>query len=335
MAAGSSETGSGGHTPVLYQAVLTWLAPRSGRKYLDGTVGGGGHAEGILRSGAVLLGLDRDGDALRAARRRLGPYAERAILRQESFRCAPRILNEIGWGTVAGILLDLGLSSLQLADPQRGFSFRQDGPLDMRFDRSGGETAADLLDSLFEEELADILYKYGEERKARRIAKAIVRNRPLQNTRQLADVVAAAVGPSRGGSRMHPATRTFQALRIAVNRELEELEDGLPQLMDCLEEGGRLAVISFHSLEDRIVKRAFRRASGKSVRGEERLPGRISKPRFRELTEKPVPPDARELASNPRARSAKLRVLEKIPSSVLAGSTVRRAESPEGRHHAD
>jgi 16S rRNA (cytosine1402-N4)-methyltransferase len=262
MAAESPEACSAEHTPVLYQPVLEWLAPRSGKKYLDGTVGGGGHAEGILRSGAELLGLDRDEDALRAARRRLEPFADRVVLRRASYRRAPLILNEIGWGKVAGIVLDLGLSSLQLADPQRGFSFRQDGPLDMRFDRSGGETAADLLDSLFEEELADILYKYGEERKARRIAKAIVRNRPLQSTRQLADLVAAAVGPSRCGFRMHPATRTFQALRIAVNRELEELEDGLPELMDCLEEGGRLAVISFHSLEDRIVKQTFRRASG-------------------------------------------------------------------------
>jgi 16S rRNA (cytosine1402-N4)-methyltransferase len=308
------------HIPVLYQSVMEWLQPRPGRRYLDGTVGGGGHAEGILRQGAELLGLDRDDEALRAAAERLAPFAGRVVLRKASYRRAAAILKEIGWGQPSGILLDLGLSSLQLEDPGRGFAFRRDGPLDMRFDRSSGETAEDLLNTLPEEELARILFDYGEERRARRFAKAILRNRPLRSTRQLAEVIAEAAGRSEsGGWRVHPATRAFQALRIAVNHELEELEKGLPDLMDSLEEGGRLAVISFHSLEDRIVKRAFRKAAGRPGKDERSIPGPRAEPRFRELTGKPVRPLEEELAANPRARSAKLRVLERNRTSTGGG----------------
>jgi 16S rRNA (cytosine1402-N4)-methyltransferase len=320
MSASQAAAGPNEHIPVLYQSVLEWLEPRRGRRYLDGTVGGGGHAEGILRQGGEVLGLDRDEEALRAAAARLAPFSGRVILRRASYRQGAVILEEIGWRKVAGMLLDLGLSSLQLADPERGFAFRQDGPLDMRFDRSGGESAADLVNTLLEEEITDILFRYGEERRARRIAKAIVRNRPIRTTRQLADVIAAAAGFLEGGrNRMHPATRAFQALRIAVNHELDELEEALPALMECLEDGGRLAVISFHSLEDRIVKQSFRKAAGKPLKGERSGPGPEKEARFRELTKKPVQPQAGELAENPRSRSAKMRVLEKIGASAAAG----------------
>jgi 16S rRNA (cytosine1402-N4)-methyltransferase len=314
MAAGETEPSSAEHIPVLYQPVLEWLRPGEGGFFLDGTVGGGGHAEGILKSGAGVLGLDRDPEAIRLARRRLAVFGERAILRQASYRQAGRILEEIGHLPVDGILLDLGLSSLQLADPERGFTFRQDGPLDMRFDRTRGETAADLVNTLPMEELARILFLYGEERDARRISKAIVLHRPLATTRGLAEAVAAAVG-RRGRVRgaLNPATRTFQALRIAVNRELDELRDGLPELMQCLASGGRMAVISFHSLEDRIVKQTFRKASGRP--GWESSAARdFAEPQvfFRDLTGKPIRPEPKEVAQNPRARSAKLRVIEKL-----------------------
>jgi 16S rRNA (cytosine1402-N4)-methyltransferase len=302
------------HVPVLYQSVLDWLQPQTGKKYLDGTVGGGGHAQGILGRGAFLLGLDRDADALRTARSRLAPFAERVILRQASYRQARAILDQIGWGQVAGILLDLGISSYQLSDPERGFAFDRDGPLDMRFDRTGGDTAADLVNTLPEEEIARTLFLYGEERNARRIARAIVRNRPIASTGMLAEVVASAAG-NQGSRRsgVHPATRTFQALRIAVNHELEELEAALPDLMESLETGGRMAVISFQSLEDRLVKRAFRKASGKPGKDEPKS-ALLSERKvfFRDVTGKPVRPSRDEIAENPRSRSAKLRVLERL-----------------------
>jgi 16S rRNA (cytosine1402-N4)-methyltransferase len=320
MAALPAGSGSVDHVPVLYQSVLEWLQPRPEVVFVDGTVGGGGHAEGILRCGARLLGLDRDEEALRTAARRLAPFAGRLVLRQGSYRRAGAVLQEIGWGQAAGILLDLGLSSLQLADPQRGFAFREDGPLDMRFDRSGGETAEDLVNTLPEDEIADILFRFGEERRARRVAQAIVRARPLRGTRQLAETVAEALGPSRRPFGVHPATRTFQALRIAVNRELEELEQGLPELMGLLEPGGRLAVISFHSLEDRLVKQAFRKAAGKPAKGERSGPGPVPEALFRDVTRKPVRPAEAEIAANPRSRSAKLRVIERLPKPAAGGA---------------
>jgi 16S rRNA (cytosine1402-N4)-methyltransferase len=302
------------HVPVLYQSVLDWLQPQNGKKFLDGTVGGGGHAQGILGRGAFLLGLDRDADSLRIARSRLAPFADRVILRQASYRQARAILSEIGWRQVAGILLDLGISSYQLSDPERGFAFGQDGPLDMRFDRSGGDTAADLVNTLPEEEIARVLFLYGEERNARRIARTIVRNRPIASTGKLAEVVASAVGyRGRGRVGVHPATKTFQALRIAVNHELEELEAALPDLMESLEPGGRMAVISFQSLEDRLAKRAFRKASGKPGKDEPKsalLPEQEIL--FRDLTGKPGRPSREEITENPRSRSAKLRVLERL-----------------------
>lgn len=245
------------HVPVLLQQVLAFLEVRPGGTYVDGTVGGGGHAEAVLVSSTPdgrLLGLDRDPAALEAAGQRLAPFGERVTLRHGSFARLSALAE--GFRLADGVLLDLGLSSLQLADPARGFAFSREGPLDMRFDPTEEcSTAADLVNSLSVKELAILLYRYGEEPQARRIAEAIVAARPLRTTLQLARVVEDA---TKRRERIHPATRTFQALRIAVNRELEALEAALPQALDLLRPGGRLVVISFHSLEDRIVKRFLR-----------------------------------------------------------------------------
>ena len=249
------------HQPVLYHEIIHALQPKNKGRYVDGTLGAGGHARGILDACAPdgrLLGLDVDPQALALARETLAPYGERARLIQASYDTLAERLREIGWDEVDGILLDLGLSSMQLDTPERGFSFQQDAPLDMRFDPSSPTTAADLVNTLPEDELADLIYRYGEERASRRIAQAIVKARPLRTTRQLAAVIES-VSPRK--SRIHPATRTFQALRIAVNEELERVENVLPQAVAALKSGGRLAIISFHSLEDRIVKEYFRTES--------------------------------------------------------------------------
>ncbi len=304
------------HVPVLYQQVLAGLNPRPGGRYVDGTLGAGGHARGILQASApdgLLLGLDVDPQALTLARAALAPFGERAILRRDSYTALREHLRSLGWPAVDGILLDLGLSSMQLDTPERGFSFREDAPLDMRFSPDTPQTAADLVNTLPEAELADILYRYGEERRSRRVARAIVAARPLYTTRQLAEVVARATRSGRPG--MHPATRTFQALRMAVNQELQNIERALPQAVEALNPGGRLAVISFHSLEDRIVKRFLRRESRDCL-----CPPRQPvctcghKAVLRTLTRKPITADAEECARNPRARSAKLRIAEKLPS---------------------
>jgi len=251
------------HRPVLYHEVLTALQPRSGGRYVDGTLGAGGHAEGILTHSApngLLLGLDVDPHALAIAAERLASFGERAVLRRASYTTLRAQLAALGWESIDGMVLDLGLSSMQLDQPERGFSFREDAPLDMRFDPSQPLTAADLVNTLDEAALADLLWRYGEERRARRVARAIVRRRPITTTRQLAEIVASATTSGKRG--MHPATRTFQALRIAVNEELANVEAVLPQAIEALAPGGRLAVIAFHSLEDRIVKRAFKAAAG-------------------------------------------------------------------------
>ncbi len=252
------------HQPVLYHEIIHALQPKNKGCFVDGTLGAGGHARGILEACAPdgrLLGLDVDPQALALARETLAPYGKRARLIQASYDTLAERLREIGWDEVDGILLDLGLSSMQLDTPERGFSFQQDAPLDMRFDPASPTTAADLVNSLPGDELADLIYRYGEERASRRIAQAILKARPLQTTRQLAAVVE--VRPSRRGprTRVHPATRTFQALRIAVNEELDRVENVLPQAVAALKSGGRLAIISFHSLEDRIVKEYFRTES--------------------------------------------------------------------------
>ncbi len=301
------------HQPVLYHEIILALQPKNKGLYVDGTLGAGGHARGILEACAPdgrLLGLDVDPQALALARKTLAPYGERARLMQASYDSLTETLREVGWQEVDGILLDLGLSSMQLDTPERGFSFQHDAPLDMRFDPASPTTAADLVNSLPEDELADLIYDYGEERASRRIARAIVRARPLQTTLQLAAVIESVL-PRRG--RIHPATQTFQALRIAVNQELDRVDTFLPQAVAALKSGGRLAIISFHSLEDRIVKEYFRRESRDCI-CPPRQPictcGHIAT--LKEISRKPITPGEAEIEANPRARSAKLRVVEKL-----------------------
>ncbi|WP_299755668.1 16S rRNA (cytosine(1402)-N(4))-methyltransferase RsmH [uncultured Chloroflexus sp.] len=294
------------HTPVLLAEVIAALAPRPGGCYLDATVGGGGHALAVLQAaqpGGMLLGIDADPAALAATAERLAEagLSQQAVLRHGSFADLAALATEAGFAAVDGILFDLGVSSYQLDTPERGFSFAADGPLDMRLDPTQGPTAADLVNRLSERELADIIFQYGEEHAARRVARAIVerrRSQPFRSTADLAAVVARAVGGRHG--RIHPATRTFQALRIAVNHELDQLAAALPQAVALLTLGGKLAVISFHSLEDRIVKQFLRaEAAGEA-------------PRLAIITKKPVVASDAEVAANPRARSAKLRVAVRI-----------------------
>jgi len=301
------------HLPVLYQEIIHALQPHNLGRYVDGTIGAGGHARGILEACAPdgeLLGLDLDPQALTLARETLAPFGQRTHLAQASYISLPHQLAQLGWDAVDGILLDLGLSSMQLDTPERGFSFQHDAPLDMRFSPANPVSAASLVNGLDEDELADLLYRYGEEANGRRIARAIVRARPLQTTRQLAAVIEAV--SSRKG-RVHPATLTFQALRIAVNEELASVADVLPKAVAALRSGARLAVISFHSLEDRIVKEFFREQSRDLINppytpiyAEER------KAILKEISRKPIIPSEEEINENPRARSAKLRVAEKL-----------------------
>jgi 16S rRNA (cytosine1402-N4)-methyltransferase len=304
------------HIPVLFQPVLDGLQVRPSGKYVDATVGGGGHAAGMLATSSPdgrLLGLDRDPAAVEVASARLASYAGRVVLECDSFTRLAEVARANHFVPADGILFDLGLSSLQLADPLRGFAFMADGPLDMRFNPTMGDpTAATLVNELSHEELATILYQYGEEVQARRIAGAIVAARPIHTTGELASVVE---GVARRRRRIHPATRTFQALRIAVNDELAALEEALPQAVEILAPGGRLAVISFHSLEDRIVKRFMRRESSDCVCPPE-LPVCVCKHQatLRLVGRRPVRPTTEEIEANPRARSARLRVAERIVS---------------------
>lgn len=302
------------HRPVLYQEIIHALSPQRGGHYVDATLGAGGHAWGILEASApdgLLLGMDVDPQALELARKKLSVFGPRAILLRVSYTAIAEQLAVLKWHAVDGILLDLGVSSLQLDNPQRGFSFQADAPLDMRFDPDSNVRAADLVNNLTERELADLLSRYGEEKRAYRVARAIVHARPLETTGQLAQVVSEATSAGRPG--MHPATRTFQALRIAVNRELETLQEFLPQAVAALAPGGKLAVISFHSLEDRIVKRYFRNESQDCL-CPPRQPvctcGHIASLRI--LTKRPLRPEEAEIETNPRSRSAKLRIVEKI-----------------------
>lgn len=303
------------HQPVLYQDIIHALQPHREGKYVDGTVGAGGHASGILeasRPNGQLLGLDVDPQALALARTRLAPFGPRAILIQASYTSLTVQLTGLAWAAVDGIVLDLGVSSMQLDTPGRGFSFREDAPLDMRFDPTQPDTptAADLVNTLPESDLADLIYRYGEERHSRRVARAILYARPIHTTGHLASVIAKAV---HGGTHLHPATRTFQALRIAVNGELDAVEMVLPQAIQALAPGGRLAVIAFHSLEDRIVKEYFRRESRDCI-CPPRHPMCVCghKAIIQEITRKPIQADDEEVETNPRARSAKLRVAEKL-----------------------
>lgn len=302
------------HQPVLYKEIIHALQPRRGGRYVDGTLGAGGHARGIMEACAPdgqLLGLDVDPQALAIARKTLAPYEGRVHLAQASYTTLSAQLERLGWSKVDGIVLDLGASSMQFDTPERGFSFMQDAPLDMRFGPHAAQTAADIVNSYSERELADLLYEFGEERDSRKIARAIVDKRPLHTTRELVAVIEA-VSPRRG-DRLHPATRAFQALRIAVNDELASVKAVLPQAVAGLRSGGRLAVISFHSLEDRIVKEFFREQGRDLVNPPyERIYEEERKATLKEVNRKPITPSEEETKNNPRARSAKLRIAEKL-----------------------
>jgi len=288
------------HVPVMTAEVLQHLRPERGGVFVDCTVGLGGHARALLEAGATrLLGLDRDRDALALANATLAPWASRVELVHADYREIAAVLDDRQIATVDGALADLGVSSLQLDAAGRGFSFLRDEPLDMRMDQSSGETAADLVARASERDLADAIFQYGEERFSRRIARALVRAReeaPIDTTGRLAAIVRRAI-PRRGFQRIDPATRTFQALRIWVNRELDDLERFLKTIAGRLRTGARLAIITFHSLEDRVVKHTFRAL-------ERELAAATV------LTKKPILPGDDEVARNPRARSAKLRVVE-------------------------
>jgi len=307
-----------GHVPVMLKETLDLLRCRPGGVYIDGTVGLAGHARAILeriQPGGRLIGIDRDGEALEKAAVRLQDFRESVRLIHDNYKNLPQILNDPEIGPVDGILLDLGVSSFQLLTPERGFSFQSDDLLDMRMDRRQSLTAADIVNRLPERELADVLYLFGGERFSRRIAAAIVNEReraPITRCSQLADIIGKIIHV-RGHQRIHPATRSFLALRVATNEELEGLEELLEAAFSFLKTGGRLVVIAFHSLEDRIVKRTFRRLAGQCVcdvrpelcRCPRKVLGTL-------VTSRPLTPGEEELEVNPRARSARLRALERI-----------------------
>ena len=292
-----------GHVPVLLEAIVAILQPRPGGRYLDATVGVGGHAETILRASeptGTLVGIDRDAEALALARQRLDVFGERVMLLHGRYEYLTEL---VGAGRAFdGILFDLGASSLQLDTAARGFSFGREGPLDMRMDRSEGTTAADVAARLSEQELADLIFRFGEERWSRRIARAIVEARqkePIRSTTALANVVSRAIPRRYWPRHIHPATRTFQALRIVVNDELGRLDRALAQAVDLLHPAGRVVVMSFHSLEDRVVKQEWRNMAAAGT--------------VRILTKRPMRPGEAETTANPRARSAKLRAVERLP----------------------
>ena len=311
-----------GHIPVLAEEVMSMLGPAPGSLQIDATLGGGGHTERILEAtdpDGRLLGIDADGAAVARVDGRLRPrFGDRLVLRQANFRELGVVARDAGFGAVDGTLFDLGLSSYQLADTERGFGFRAGGPLDMRFDTRRGVPAAVLLATLDADELTALFRRYGEDPNARRIARAIVderRTAPVSTAEDLAALVerVVPVNPRRPGRRTHPATRVFQALRIAVNEELEALQEGLAAAVDLLLPGGRLVVLSYHSLEDRIVKRFFA-AERRGCICPPELPVCVCgrNPRLRLLTSKPVMPTASEVEANPRARSARLRAAERL-----------------------
>ena len=310
------------HRPVLLTETLMFLAPERGGLFVDCTVGLGGHSEAILKASekSRVIGIDRDPAALDYTRNRLAQFGNRFQAFHANFQDVSHVLKKAGETTAAGILADLGVSSLQFDSAERGFSFRFDAPLDMRMDPTGGPTAAELLAELPEVELARIIFEFGEERLSRRIAGRIVerreQGRPVSTTKELADLVTQAVGKHKG-QQIHPATRTFQALRIAVNKELEGLAQFVETSIDLLEPSGQFVVISFHSLEDRIIKQELRRLSGHC-----QCPPRLpvcscgTRKEVEVLTKRPVTPGAKELGENPRARSAKLRACRKLSDLV-------------------
>ena len=310
-----------GHIPVLAEEIMSMLAPARGSLQIDATLGGGGHTERILEAtdpDGRLLGLDADGAAIARVDGRLRPrFGDRLVLRQANFRDLTDVARDAGFDAVDGALFDLGLSSYQLADTDRGFGFRAGGPLDMRFDTGRGVPASELLASLDSKELTALFRRYGEEPKAGRIARAIVdarRTAPIATAEELATLIERVLPPNpRQPRRTHPATRVFQALRIAVNEELDALQEGLTAALDLLRPGGRLVVLSYHSLEDRIVKR-FLAAERRGCVCPPEIPVCVCgrNPRLRLLTRPSLTPTAEEIAANPRARSARLRAAERL-----------------------
>ncbi|MEN6480702.1 MAG: 16S rRNA (cytosine(1402)-N(4))-methyltransferase RsmH [Anaerolineaceae bacterium] len=301
------------HLPVLYHEILNYISPISSGRYVDATLGAGGHAWGILDASAPdgkLLGLDIDPQALAIAQQRLKFFKDRAILVQASYQTLVQQIRLVGWENVNGIVMDLGVSSMQIDTPERGFSFQQDGPLDMRFGSSQTISAEELINTTAEKDLADLIWRYGEERQSRRIAHAIIQARPIHTTLQLAEIVKQAYKGPRG--KLHPATRTFQAIRIAVNDELSTLEKTLPNAISALAPGGKLAIISFHSLEDRLVKQFFRLESKDCICPPDQPVCTCNhKATINDLTRHPVESSEEEKEKNPRARSARLRIAEK------------------------
>ena len=304
------------HIPVLYNEVLELLRPKPNGRYIDGTLGAGGHTVGILEASAPegrVLAFDRDPEAIRFTQKRLQQYSDRITYVNANYAKMGKLAANEGFVEVDGILLDLGLSSRQLANGQRGFSFIKEGPLDMRFDTTGGSTAADLLNNLTESELSEVLWRYGEVRQNRRIARLIVEHRPFETTTELAELIATHV---RRKGRIHPATQVFQAVRIAVNQELDAVEQGVEAAINLLRPGGRLAVISFHSLEDRFVKRFFRDLSRDCIcPPQQPICNCGGQAVLKLVNRKAVKAGEQEIDGNPRSRSARLRVVEKAQNT--------------------
>ncbi len=321
MMTGKTAQDAARHIPVLRGEAVGLLAPRAGGTYVDGTFGAGGHARAILAvPGTRVIGIDRDPSAIAEGEALAEQSQGRLVLIRGRFSRMEELLAARGAGPVDGVLLDLGVSSMQLEEAERGFSFLREGPLDMRMEQTG-ESAADVVNAAPERELADILWRYGEERRARAIARAIAqrrREKPFSTTLELAGLVERVLGPKKAGQ-AHPATRTFQALRIRVNRELEEIVRGLAAAERILKPGGVLAVISFHSLEDRIVKRFFAARTGRAGRPSRHLPEPASPPpSFIDLTKGGLTPSEEETAANPRARSARLRAGRRTEAAPVA-----------------
>jgi 16S rRNA (cytosine1402-N4)-methyltransferase len=326
---GSGTPKPAGHIPVLVDAVVDALVPRDDAVYVDGTFGGGGYSEALLAAARCrVFGIDRDPDAIQRGRELAGRHAGRLRILQGQFGDMVRLLAPVNPDPIAGIALDLGISSVQLDTPERGFSFRYDGPLDMRMSGEG-QSAADLVASLSEVQLAELIRVFGEERFARRVARAIASARqrqPIRRTIELAEIVRGAIPRPEPGQ--DAATRTFQALRIAVNDELGELDRGLTAAEQLLHPGGRLAVVSFHSLEDRRVKEFLRRRSDTAPRGSRHRPIEASAPppSFKLLARRAIKPNAAEIAHNPRARAARLRAAERTASPPWPASTEQRGQ---------
>lgn len=310
------------HTPhitVLYQEIIQAIEPKNGGRYVDATLGAGGHAWGILESskpGGKLLGLDVDQQALDIAREHLEEFQDRVILRHASYTTLDEQLTQLNWDAVDGIVIDLGVSSMQLDNQERGFSFQTDAPLDMRFDAEQPLTAAHIINNMSESELSELIWRYGDEIKHKQIAHAIQKAKPLETTSQLSEVIKRAL-KGKSKQRIHPATRTFQAIRIAVNQELSGLEKFLPLAVAALVPGGRLAIISFHSLEDRIVKHFFRKESRDCIcPPHQPICTCQHRATIQILTRRPLLPTQKEVLNNSRARSARLRIAQKIINST-------------------